>query len=175
MCHGPFSGQKVSGQGHIGGLKFLLGPLFGSVRIRPNRFICGTNIHGVTMCCAPFPGQKVKGQCHMGRSKFLPCPLLGSMPFSPIYFICCTNTTCEGTTCHTPFPGQKSWSYGSFLFLRYSTLGSVAIWPIHFIWGDAVSHIIPRSKGQRSKSFIKNVGLWWLRTAAAVISLDLLA
>ena len=80
MCHAPFSGWKVKGQGHMDVSKFLPCPLCSSVPISPIHFIWETHTtHEVVMCRAPFPGQNVIVQGHAGHLKFLlspPCVFL---------------------------------------------------------------------------------------------------
>ena len=99
------------------------------------------------------------------------------------------------------FQVKRSRSHGSFLVLVLSTpwphpylSESLHMWHIYNTWGDDVSHTIFRMKGQRSRShgsfkiftlsppwlspyclleWIIYVGIWWLRHATAIRSLDL--
>ena len=114
-----------------------------------NPSICGTNTtHEVMMCHTPFPFQSVKGASHTARWKFWPYPPCVSLP---IWLI----DMWPRNKSLGPFLGQKGDGQSCWVVGSFCDVCSMAIWPIHFIWGtkknpwrDDASHTTSRSKGQ---------------------------
>ena len=124
---------------------------------RPNHFICGIHITNEgAMCHALFSGWKVKGQGHTGPFNFWHCPLCAFVPIWPNHFICGIHTAHDETMCRAPFSERKVNGQGHTGRSKFITLSAPWLPPYCLV------------------KQVKYVGIWWLRHAAAIRSLDLL-
>ena len=118
MCHAPFSGWKVKGQGHMVSVNFWPCLLRGFIPVWLNHFVHDIHTtHEGLMCRDPFSGWKVKGKGHMDHFKLWPCLLCGFVPIWLNHFICGIHTKHEGGDVSSTISRMKdlrSRSRGSF-------------------------------------------------------------